>query len=180
MLATELHRIRAMEPRDVDLLFSWENESSDWWMGATLQPISREAMTQFVQGTNDLYHARQCRWMLDSKKAEGWQTTGALDLYDFEPRQCRAGVAVHIARAFRQQRHALAGLTLLAKYAEHHLGLNQLYAEIPASHNASRGLFAVAGYEETGVRLRWVRTRDGRWDDLITCQLLFESAAASR
>ena len=168
-----------METTDVDLLCAWENDSSDWWMGATLQPVSREAMTLFVQGSSDLYHARQCRWMLDHKTSEGWQTTGALDLYDFDPRQSRAGVAVHVAREFRQHGHALAGLTLLAKYAQQHLGLNQLYAEIPASHHASRGLFTKAGYEETGTRKRWVRTPDGQWDDLITCQLWFESDSTS-
>ena len=148
-------------------------------MGATLQPVSREAMMRFVQGTSDLYVARQCRWMLDHKTSEGWQTTGAVDLYDFDPRQCRAGVAVHIAREFRQQGHALAGLTLLANYGLRHLALNQLYAEIPASHHASRGLFAKAGYEETSARKHWVRTRDGKWDDLITCQLFFESDSTS-
>jgi L-amino acid N-acyltransferase YncA len=68
---------------------------------------------------------------------------------------------------------------LLAKYAQQHLGLNQLYAEIPASHNASRGLFVEAGYEETGVRQRWVRTREGHWDNLITCQLFLESDSLS-
>jgi diamine N-acetyltransferase len=168
-----------METRDVDLLCAWENDSSDWWMGATLQPISREAMMQFVQGTSDLYHARQCRWMLDHKSSMGWQTTGALDFYNFDPRQRRAGVAVHIARELRQQGHALAGLTLLAQYAQQHLGLNQLYAEIPASHNASRGLFVEAGYEETGLRQRWVRTREGHWDNLVTCQLFLESDSTS-
>ena len=168
-----------METKDVDLLCAWENDSSDWWMGATLQPVSREAMTQFVQGTHDLYLIRQCRWMLDHNAADGWQATGAVDLYDFDPRQGRAGVAVHIAHEFRQQGHAVAGLTLLAKYAQQHLGLNQLYAEIPESHHASRGLFAKAGYNETGARKRWVRTRDGKWDDLITCQLWFESDSTS-
>lgn len=167
-----------METRDVDLLCSWENNSSDWWMGATLQPISREAMTEFVQGNSDLYQSRQCRWMLDQKTSEGWQTIGALDLYDFDPRQGRAGVAVHIEPQFRRQGHALAGLALLASYALQHLGLKQLYAEIPESNSASRRLFSRAGYEETGARKHWVRTREGTWDNLITCQLLFESASA--
>lgn len=168
-----------METRDIDQLCAWENDSSDWWMGATLQPVSREAMSQFVQGTSDLYLARQCRWMLDCNTSGGWQTTGAVDLYDFDPRQGRAGVAVHIATEFRQQGHALAGLTLLANYARQHLGLNQLYAEIPSSHHASRGLFTKAGFEETGARLRWVRTRHGEWDDLITCQMWFEDDSTS-
>ena len=55
-----------MEPADVDLLYCWENASEDWWMGATLSPISREAMTQFVAGNHDIYRDRQLRWMLDA------------------------------------------------------------------------------------------------------------------
>ena len=145
-------------------------------MGASLQPVSREAMMVFVQGTSDLYQIRQCRWMLDQNTPRGWQTRGALDLYDFDPRQGRAGVAVHVDGNARRKGHALAGLTLLARYAEQHLGLKQLYAEIPSTHSVSRRLFARAGYVETGIRKEWIRTPDGNWDDLITCQLLFESA----
>ena len=170
-----MHRIRAMETKDVDSLCTWENESSDWWMGANLQPISREAMMLFVRGASDLYQSRQCRWMLDHKTSEGWQTTGALDLYDFEPRQRRAGVAIHIGTQHRRQGHALAGLKLLERYAGQHLDLHQLYAEIPAGHDVSRRLFARAGYTETGVRKSWVRTPHGHWDDLITAQLFLES-----
>ena len=61
-----------MEPADVDLLMTWENASEDWWMGATLSPISRAAMTTFVHGSQDLFEARQIRWMIDARHEDAW------------------------------------------------------------------------------------------------------------
>ena len=97
VLKSSRHRLRAMEPRDVSQLHAWENASEDWWMGASVQPISMEAMQQFATGQHDLYRDRQLRWMLDALLSEGeWNTVGAVDLYDFDPRQRRAGVAIHV------------------------------------------------------------------------------------
>ena len=101
-----------MELADVDLLMTWENASKDWWMGATLSPISRIAMTAFVEGGQDLFEARQIRWMVDASQQDTWQTVGAVDLYDFDPRQLRAGVAIHVDAAHRRRGHAL-GLSLI-------------------------------------------------------------------
>ncbi len=153
----------------------WENASEDWWMGANMLPISREAMTRFVAGDHDLYRDKQLRWMLDTKDSEdGWAAVGALDLYDFAPRHRRAGVAIHVHRNCRRKGHATAGLDLLAAYASEHLGLRQLYAEVPADHEASMDLFRRAGYHATGLRESWIRGVQGRWTDVQTFQLILE------
>ena len=128
-------------------------------------------MTQFATGNHDLYRDRQWRWMLDTRDAPGspWRTVGALDLYDFEPRQLRAGVAVHIDVSERRAGHAIAGLALLRDHASSHLGLRQLYAEVPAHHDASLRLFGRVG--TTGRREQWIRTPQGGWSDVVTLQL---------
>jgi diamine N-acetyltransferase len=164
-----------MEPKDVSLLHAWENASEDWWMGASVSPISAEAMRRFVTGSHDLYQARQLRLMLDSleENQADWITVGAVDLYDFEPRHLRAGVALHVDRGARRFGHGLQGLVLLSEYAKRHLGLRQLYAEVPASHHASIALFRKAGYLETGRRSSWIRGAQDGWEDVVTLQLLF-------
>jgi len=164
-----------MEMADVQTLHVWENASEDWWMGASILPVSVEAMTQFATGNHDLYRDRQWRWMLDARaeKDAPWHAVGAVDLYDFEPRQLRAGVAVHVDHAHRRQGHALEGLGLLEAYAVGHLGLRQLYAEVPANHEASLRLFERAGYVATGKRAQWIRTPHGAWSDVVTMQLFF-------
>jgi diamine N-acetyltransferase len=164
-----------MEPEDASQLHAWENASEDWWMGASVSPISAEAMKRFAIGNHDLYHDRQLRLMLDARGQHdgqaNWRTVGAVDLYDFEPRHLRAGVALHVDHNARRLGHGLEGLLLLADYARQHLGLRQLYAEVPASHHASLALFTKAGYLETGRRLSWIRDAQGGWDDVVTLQM---------
>lgn len=169
-----------MEMADVQTVQRWENESDDWWMGARILPVSIEAMTQYAKGNHDLYLDRQLRWMLDAyDESEGsWVCAGAIDLYDFDPRQLRAGVAIHIDKTHRRKGHARAGLSLLGRYASNHLGLKQLYAEVPSNHEASLRLFAEVGFEATGKREQWIRTPQGAWTDVVTLQLFFNSSIA--
>ncbi|MDA0728693.1 MAG: GNAT family N-acetyltransferase [Bacteroidetes bacterium] len=162
-----------MEPQDLELLFDWENDSAHWWMGATNLPISREAMRNFIAGNHDVYRDRQLRWMLDAQVDEAWQTIGALDLYDVDPRHLRAGTAIHIVEPARRQGHGLEGLRLLKAYAHHHLGLRQVYAEIPSGHVASEALFGAAGFEMSGMMASWIRSPHG-WKDVSVWQCLFD------
>lgn len=164
-----------MEPADVDLLMTWENASEDWWMGATLSPISRAAMTTFVEGSQDLFEARQIRWMVDARQHDTWQTVGAVDLYDLDPRQLRAGVAIHVDAAHRRRGHALGSLQLMLSYAGTHLHLRQVYAEIPSGHRGSFDLFRKAGFDHESIRTSWIRTPEGAWADVHTLQHVFNA-----
>jgi diamine N-acetyltransferase len=91
MLENETHRLRAMEPEDADWLFDIENDSKDWWMGATLNPIGRGALRNFASGQHDLWRDLQLRLMIETRE-DNPQTVGAVDLYQLDPRNRRAGV----------------------------------------------------------------------------------------
>ena len=86
-----------MELADVTQLCAWENDSEDWWMGASCQPVSVEAMTQFVHGSTTTCTATVNADGCSTKKRQRvgeWTTVGAVDLYDFDPvRSCRCGCA---------------------------------------------------------------------------------------
>ena len=178
VLKSSRHRLRAMEPRDVSQLHAWENASEDWWMGASVQPISMEAMQQFATGQHDLYRDRQLRWMLDALLSEGeWNTVGAVDLYDFDPRQRRAGVAIHVDQDHRRLGHALGGLLLLRGT---HSNTSIWCNSMPKSLQPilpHRGCSTVSGFVATGTRNMWVRKPDGTWDDVVTMQRVFDNDA---
>ena len=167
-----------MEPADVDLLYSWENASEDWWMGATLSPISREAMTQFVTGNHDIYKDRQLRWMLDASLDATWTTVGAVDMYDFEPRQGRAGVAVHIDQGHRRQGHALRGLQLLARYAPINTWDSGNCMRKFLRPTGLSLLFGLAQFQESGRRTAWIRSANGDMEDVVTLQRFFNPTGA--
>ena len=174
MLKNATHKLRAIEPSDVDTLLEWENDASTWWLGASLSPYSKAVMTKYSEGDHEIYRDKQLRFMLDVLEGDTWMTVGAVDLYDFDPRNHRAGVGIVVDEAQRRKGHALQGLDLLANYAFEHLGVHQLYAEVPGSHNPSIDLFKKAGYLGGEVRKDWVR-KDGSWIDVILMQKIARS-----
>ena len=170
MLNCQTHRLRAIEPGDVEQLLDWENDASTWWLGASLSPYSKAVMVKYAEGDHDIYRDKQLRFILDaSNKEDGWRTVGAVDLYDYDPRNHRAGVGVVVDEGERRKGHALVGLDLLSKYAFDHLGVHQLYAEVPGGHEPSINLFEKAGYGGKEVRKAWVR-KGNVWKDVILLQ----------
>ena len=170
MLENETHRLRAMEPHDSKLLFSLENMPSEWWLGATMHPIGKEALVNFASGQHDIWRDLQLRLMVETRGADA-KTVGAVDLYHLDPRNSRAGIGVVITENERRQGHAEAGIALLASYAFYHLGLHQLWAEVPGNHAASLGLFEACGFTKTGHMKDWIRKGDD-WVDIHTMQLI--------
>lgn len=142
-----------MEPQDAHLLHQWENRSNEWWLGAQLAPISLEAMQRFAGGEHDVWADRQIRLMLEV----AGQTVGAFDLYGVDPRNRKAGVGIAIGMAFRNQGHAQVGLAMLMSYAFDHLGLEMLFAEVPADNPASLRIFEQAAFTSRGILEKWVR-----------------------
>jgi diamine N-acetyltransferase len=56
-------------------------------------------------------------------------------------------------------------------YAFQHLGLHQLWAEIPASNGETVGLFEKQGFEQTGHLKDWI-WRAPHWEDAVIVQAL--------
>lgn len=167
MLESDTHRLRAMELRDVEFLFDIENQSDEWWLGSNLSPISRETLNAFVTGQHDLWRDLQLRLILEHK--DTGDQVGAVDLYQLDPRNRRAGVGIVIRRSHRMQGHAQAGLALMMDYAFGHLGLHQLWAEVPAGLESSERLFKGAGFETNGTMKSWI-LKDDHWMDALWMQ----------
>ncbi len=166
MLQSSSHRLRAMEPEDLDLLFQLENSTEEWWMGAQLAPLNKATLQRYINGDHDLYRDLQLRLIVETTEGVA---VGAVDLYQLDPRNRRAGVGVAIAPGHRQAGHAKAGLQLLVDYASEHLGLHQLWAEIPAVNDPSLRLFEGAGFAKGGRFNDWIRHDQG-WKDAIWVQ----------
>lgn len=178
MLENETHRLRAMEPEDADLLFDIENDSKEWWIGATMNPISRAALQNFASGQHDLWRDLQLRLMIETRE-DNPQTLGAVDLYQLDPRNRRAGVGIVIFQEHRGKGHAFKSLELFIQYAFEHLGLHQLWAEIPGTHDASLSVFEAAGFSRSGELRDWIRNGD-HWVDAFCMQCIRPQTLAEK
>ena len=56
--------LRALEPSDVEVLYRWENDPAVWEVSHTLVPFSKKTLSDFVHSEQDIYLARQARFMI--------------------------------------------------------------------------------------------------------------------
>ncbi|MDR0969392.1 MAG: GNAT family N-acetyltransferase [Lentimicrobiaceae bacterium] len=157
--------LRAAEPIDAQQIFVWENDVSVWRMGETLSPYSLYQIEQFTLGNNDIFANRQIRLMID--RNEDKKTVGCIDIYDFEPFHLRAGIGILISREMRRKGYAKEALTLLHNYVFDVLLLHQTYCYVNVDNADSIRLFEMAGYERTGIRKAWIKTKDGFIDQFV-------------
>jgi diamine N-acetyltransferase len=169
-LKDNLVSLRALEPADIDLLYSWENSEENWTVSQTISPFSKHILALYIQNSDkDIYESRQLRLMIDTLQGE---TVGAIDLFDFDPYNSRVGIGILVHRVEnRSKGYASAALALMIDYCFEKLGLHQVYANILTENEHSIRLFGKAGFRMTGTKKDWVR-EGGTWLDENIFQLI--------
>ena len=140
-MESELIRLRALEPEDINTLYKWENDTEIWKVSNTVAPFSKHTLRQFIENQQrDIFETRQLRLIIESKSSD--RPVGAIDLFDLDPFNCRAGVGILIYdRRDQGQGFASHAVSLLTRYCFQVLNLNQLYCNIPAQNIRSLALF---------------------------------------
>ena len=170
MLQGEKVRLRAITASDLDHIHTWENDSTMWHLGATVQPYSREVIMEFIaNAAHDIYSTKQLRLMVET--LEG-RTIGTIDLFDFDPKNQRVGIGILIAeQSDRKQGFAKDAVNVLCNYCFDVLGLHQVYCHVTVDNPASIALFRSAGFEERGELRDWVRMGRGFADAVMMQKL---------
>lgn len=166
--------LRAVEPEDIEFLYQWENDTSIWHLSNTLEPFSRYVLTKYIESAHlDIFQTRQLRLMIDLKTDNQNNTTiGAIDLFDFDPHNQRAGVGILIGDNSRRGKgYATKALEMLIDYAFKTLHLNQLYCNINEDNDKSLKLFQNLGFQVCGRKKLWNKL-PGRYTDEFMLQLL--------
>ena len=171
LLQSELIKLRAMEPEDIEILYRWENDTDIWKVSNTIAPFSKYVLRQFIENqSRDIYETRQLRLIIESRTSG--TPVGAIDLFDLDPYNLRAGVGILIYDKNDQKRgFASEAVALLIRYCFQILGLNQLYCNIPADNIASQALFKSKGFRVIGLKKEWIKTTSD-WQDEYRLQLL--------
>ncbi|MFV8370351.1 GNAT family N-acetyltransferase [Flavobacterium sp. LB2R40] len=163
--------IRALEPNDLEFVYGIENDQSIWEVSNTHTPYSRFLVKQYLENAHqDIYEAKQLR--LAICQDQDFPALGLIDLFDFDPKNNRAGVGIVIqAKENRKQNIGSEALELLIQYAFYNLNLHQLYANIGAENEASKALFTKFGFELIGVKKEWTFV-NGKYKDEAIFQLI--------
>ena len=147
--------LRALEPNDLEFVYAVENDEAIWQVSNTQTPYSRFLIRQYLENAHqDIYEAKQLR--LAICKDDDFPAIGLIDLFDFDPKNNRAGIGILIkAPNHRNTGVGTEALGLLIDYAFAHLNLNQLYANIDVENQPSLSLFANFGFQKIGVKKQW-------------------------
>ena len=162
--------IRAMEPEDLDFLYSVENDREVWGVGNASVPYSRYVLHDYIANTsNDIYHDGQVRLILENGDGE---TIGMVDLVSFSAQHCRAEVSIVIHRDYRRHGYAADALRQVADYSLRTLHLHQLYAIIAEDNVASLSLFEKQGFRSSGLLKDWLFDGKKYIDAVVLCKIL--------
>ena len=163
--------LRALEPNDLDFVYEMENDESIWEISNTQTPYSRFLIRQYLENAQqDIYEAKQLR--LAICKNDDFSAIGLIDLFEFDPKNNRAGIGILIKNIEnRTQGFGSEALELLIDFAFQQLNLNQLFANINPENKASMGLFAKFGFDNIGVKKQW-NLVNGQYKDEALFQLI--------
>jgi diamine N-acetyltransferase len=162
-------RLRALEPTDLDLLYTWENDATVWAASDTAAPYSRQVLWQYLENyTGDIYQSRQLRLMIELNDGTA---VGTVDFFHYDPLNNRAELGLLIAPEHRGHGYGRMALQLARDYAAQHIGMRQLYVYIRTDNTACLQLFVDFGFEQAGLLHAWVK-RGRNYHDVAVLQLL--------
>ncbi|WP_136668761.1 GNAT family N-acetyltransferase [Flavobacterium sp. H122] len=163
--------LRALEPEDLEFVFAIENDETIWEVSNTQTPYSRFLIKQYLENAHqDIYEAKQLRLAVCTN--EDKKAVGLIDLFDFDPKNHRAGIGIVIQNEIHKNKGiGKEALSLLIDYAFKQLNLHQLYANIGVNNEISLKLFTTFGFQKIGIKKDWVYLR-GKYVDEAIFQLI--------
>jgi len=167
--------LRAVEPADIDLLYTWENDVTIWGTSNTITPYSRFQIEEYVLNAHyDLMSARQLRMMIDLQFPGADKIPiGSIDLFEYDPVNRRAGLGILILNEYRRKGYASAALRMVMEYTRETLHLHQVFCNIGEDNTSSIALFVKLGFKKCGVKKEWTQTSSG-WKDELMLQMILE------
>lgn len=162
-------RLTALEPEDLELLYTIENDVEMWSVSSTNVPYSRFSIREYlVNQNNDIYSDKQVRFVIREED----KAVGLIDMFNFSPLHRRAEMGVAILKSERGKGYAEDAIRLLQEYCRETLGLRQLYCIVPSDNEPSMAMLKRTGFDETAALRDWLYTSKG-WSEAKMLTYMF-------
>ena len=147
--------LRALEPEDLELLYTIENDPALWAVNTNPEPYSRFSLRKYIaEHPNDIFQTGTQRLIICKKSDD--TAIGIVDLFDFSPLHNRAEVAIALLANEQDKGLGTAALKTLAEHARKKLHIRMLYAYISDRNNPkSKKCFLSAGYQQKAILPAW-------------------------
>lgn len=164
--------LRALEPKDLDFLYILENDTALWEVSGTTTPYSKQVLQLYLDNAHrDIYDVKQLRLCICDKSNNG--VVGLIDLFDFDPKNNRAGIGIVVAKGeSRNKGIGTEAIDLVIQYALQALDLRQLYANVSEDNMISIHLFEKLGFEKVGVKKDWLYSKGDYKNEVLFQKIL--------
>lgn len=165
--------LRPLEPEDLELLYTIENDATLWDVSDDTTPYSRYALRQYIANQpQDLYQCRELRLIIVEKQTS--LPIGIVDLVNYSPKNQRAEISIALLRDKRGKGYGEKAIFLLEEYVQRFYGMRMLYALVSSRNNTlANKMFKSLGYERIACLPQWHRRGDN-FEDVDVMQKIFE------
>ena len=160
--------LRAMEPEDLDWMYSIENDPELWDVSNFSVPYSKYVLKEYIANSQyDIFADKQLRMIV--VRNEDDKVVGTIDITDFAPLHRRGEVGIGILREHQGNGYGKEALELLCRYLFDFLRMHQLTAHIAVDNERSLHLFKSCGFVECGLLKEWWSVK-GSFKDVVLLQ----------
>ena len=164
--------LRALEPEDLELLYSIENDTTLWSVSQERSHYSKFVLKQYLASQPaDIFQQGELRLVICEKITQ--KPIGLIDLTEFSPIDGRAEISICLLSDYRGRGYGKAAIQEIEKYAKEVLRMNFLFAKVSKKANRiSMKLFLSMDYEEVAVIPEWHYGKNGYEDLAILKKIL--------
>lgn len=157
--------LRALEPEDIEFLFSTENNEAFWEVSSTQAPFSKYILQKYLENAHqDIYEAKQFRFIITNSENA---TVGTIDLFDFNPQHQRIGVGILVLPKYQNLGYGKEALEMVIDYSFTYLNVHQIFANITSENNESKSLFEKFNFKPAGVKKDWIFSNNNFKDEIL-------------
>ena len=168
-------RLAALEPEDLDLLYTIENDGEMWSIGNTNVPYSRYALRDYIANQQfDIFTDKQVRLVIrvGEPGVTAEKAVGLIDLFNFSPEHSRAEMGLAVLKEEQGKGYATESIGLLADYALNVVHLHQIYCIVPADNKPSLAMLRNNGFTNEQVLKDWTRRGEDYADAILLQKFL--------
>lgn len=161
--------LRALEPEDLELLYSIDGNPALWSISAERQHYSRFALRRYLASEpSDPFSRGSLRLVIALPDGEG---IGLIDLTHFSPMDARAELSIALLSDFRGMGYGAQAISALEQYAAQQLRIRMLYAMVGDLQitEPSHRLFLSTGYRKIARLPSWYNA-EGQFVDVTIYQ----------
>jgi len=167
-------RLRALEPTDVDAIWTWHQDHEFHVLDGWTYPASRKQIADLVDAVGE--STFQNVWL--GIETETAALIGYTTLKRARPEHRSAEFGIAIERGHWNAGYGTDATQTLLRFAFAEMGLHRVELDVLDTNTRAQRVYEKCGFQVEG-RARESRFRDGRWCDTIRMSILDREFAAS-